>query len=360
MSDLNSYIREIEGLGSVAAKNRAWLESHKDIFSSLNKALVGLNELPSAIPIFSGSGENFTTIHPWHHLFFEAEQDLHQSVLLLLMGFYKDSFRTLRSFLELYVFGLYHFVSNDEADFATWLAGKAYTPRFGELLKTLPKKNSNFKLLNERLEWESKIQAIYENLSGFIHTRGAVHTHTALSNSNTISFSETGIQKGSEFIIKTIQLVSMGFSTNFPMTFQPLPLFEKFAFNQPAGGFLEEDQVERIRAIFNKEVADELSKISFANEDAVSLADGVRSLPNLSEEEIIQSLKQTLDSEEFKNNKEDIIQMLKEGKANKAFAYTRAIQRAMARAINGILFNPFYAHFGMGGSENKNELDHNE
>jgi len=58
----------------------------------------------------------------------------------------------------------------------------------------------------------------------------------------------------------------MGFVTNFPMSMQPLPLFDKFAFHPPVGGFLNEGQVERIKAIFPEGVYKELVEICVSND----------------------------------------------------------------------------------------------
>ncbi|MDP2655698.1 MAG: hypothetical protein Q8P17_04225 [bacterium] len=313
--------------------------------SDLNKTLGGFNELLFAIPIFGGSGDKYTDIHPWHHIFFEAEQDLDSAVLLLLMGFYKDSFRSLRSFLELYIFALFNFVNEDKDNFQSWLNGKIGTPRLSELLKTLSKKNPYIGTLNEKLQWNTEVESLYRELSGFMHTRGAQYTHTSLRNSNLTGFSEVGIKTGTEFLLKAVRLAGMGFAANFPMSFQSLPLFDKFAFNQPAGGFLEEDQVERIKGIFQNDVSQVLLAISLSNDDANSLAEAIRAMPDLSEKEVFESLKKTLESEGFERSKKEILQMIKDGKVNEAFSYAQAIQRAMMRTMTMVLFNPFYESF---------------
>lgn len=150
------------------------------------------------------------------------------------------------------------------------------------------------------------------------------------------------MQKGAELVLRSIRLATMGFTVNFPMALHPLPLFEKFAFSPPAGGFLDESQVESVVAIFPDEVSKILSEICLSDEDASSLAEGVRSMPDQTEEEIFESLKRTLEGDEFKNSKEDIIKMIKDGEYDKATAFVTAMQRAMMRAINGILYNPFY------------------
>lgn len=342
MPHLSTYYKQIEGLSQTAVKSTAWLDEHKETSTDLNRALGGFNNLLFAIPIFGGTGEKYTNIHPWHHLFFEAEQDLDSAILLLLMGFYKDSFRSLRSFLELYIFALYHFTNEDDTDFQSWLREEAHTPKLSELLQKLSQNNIYIRTLNEKLQWDTEVKSLYKELSGFIHTRGSAHTHTSLRNSNLTSFSDIGIKVGTDLLLRALRLAGMGFAVNFPMSFQPLPLFDKFAFNQPAGGFLDEGQAESISGIFPENVSRELLAICLSNDDACLLAEGVKSMPDLSEEEVFESLRKTLESEEFEKSKKEILQMIKDDKINEAFSYVKATQRAMMRAITMVLFNPFY------------------
>ena len=339
---LNNYLKQTKGFESTVEKSKTWLESHGSIKNDIDKALGGLNQLSFAIPIFGGSGDEFKTIQPWHHIFFEADQDLDSAILLMMMGFYKDSFRSLRSFLELNIFALYNFVNEDKENFQKWLNGKDHTPGVGDMLQKLGEKSPGFKMLEEKLDWNKEVKSLYKELSGFMHTQGALHTHTSLRNSNVTSFSETGMQTGTELLLRTIRLTALGFVVNFTMSFQALPLFEKFAFSPPAGGFLDEGQVGSVKSIFPDDVSKKVSVICLANVDANSLADGVMSMPNQTEEEIIESLKRTLESDEFKNSKEEILQMIKDGEYGKAIAFVTATQRAMMRAMTGILFNPFY------------------
>lgn len=339
---LDNYLKQTNGFKSTVEKSKTWLESHDSIRSDIDRSLGGLNQLSFAIPIFGGSGDEFKTIQPWHHVFFEADQDLDSAILLMMVGFYKDSFRSLRSFLELNIFALYNFVNEDKAFFQEWLNGKAHTPSIGDMLQKLTERSVSFRKLNENLDWNKEVKSLYKELSGFMHTQGALHTHTSLRNSNTTSFSENGIQTGTELLLRVIRLAAMGFAVNFPMSFQALPLFDKFAFNPPAGGFLDGDQVESVKSMFPDEVSKKISDICLANENANSLAEGVRSMPDQTEEEILESLKRTLESDEFKNSKKEILQMIKDGEYGKAIAFVTATQRAMMRAMTGVLFNPFY------------------
>lgn len=339
---LENYLKQTKGFESTVEKSGAWLESHSSIKNDLNNALNGLNQLSFAIPIFGGSGDEFKTIQPWHHIFFEADQDLDSAILLLMMGFYKDSFRSLRSFLELNIFALFNFVNENNINFGEWLNGKTNTPGVSDMLQKLIEKSSDFKTLNEKLDWNKEVKSLYKELSGFMHTQGAIHTHTSLRNSNTTSFSETGMQIGTDLLLKTIRLTSMGFVINFPMSFQPLPLFEKFAFSPPVGGFLDEGQVESVKSIFSSEISKKISDICLSNEKANSLAEGIKSMYDQTDEEIFQSLSRALEGDEFKNSKKEILQMINNGEYDKAITFVIVTQRAMTKAINGILFNPFY------------------
>lgn len=339
---LSNYFNQTKTLQSTEERSRSWLMAHEAINSDLDRVLIGFSELQFSIPIFGGVGDNFTTIKPWHHLFFEAEQDLNSAVSLLFLGFYKDCFRSLRSFLELNIFALYNFVNEDEEAFKKWLSGKSYTPKFVNMLKFLDENSCYFKNLNKEFGWVDNIESLYNELSGFIHTRGAEHTHTSLKNTNQIVFSEFGLKTGAELLLKSVRLISMGFVINFPMSFQPLPLFEKFAFNPPVGGFLDEGQVEMIKNIFQKEIIPGLSAICLSNEDSRSLADGVKSMPDLTEMEILNSFNKTIELDELKSSKEMIFRMVNNGKVDEAFVLIIAIRRAMTRGLSGVLFNPFY------------------
>lgn len=344
MFDIDNCFAQINGLNETSNKSKEWIKDNQDDCADLNIILRGFNELLFAIPIFGGSGDKYVNMHPWHHLFFEAEQDLDASFLLLMLGFYKDSFRSMRSFLELYIFGLYNFISEDEESFKSWLHGETGTPNFGHLLDVMLKKSEYFQSLDKQLNWSSKVKTAYKELSGFIHTRGAFYTNTALRNSNLTCFSESGIKTGIKKLAEVIRLVSMGFVVNFPMSFHELPLFEKFAFSPPVGGFLEGDQVERIKLIFPGDVLEKLSKICFSNEDASSLADGVRSMRDLSAEEIYESFKRNLESDFLKNSKKEILSLINSDRTMEAFTIMQAINRASTRALTSVLFNPFHEY----------------
>ncbi len=340
---LESYLSQAKNNSEIATKSGEWLSRHKNIQHEINRVRNGISQLQFVIPIFGAAeGKEFVTVHPWHHLVLEAEQDLNSAFLLLLMGFYKDGFRAMRSFLELTLFALANFVEEDQEYFKGWLAGKRGTPKFADLVKKVSLKNG-FEKLNEKLEWDTNVTDLYNELSGYIHTRGARHTNSSLRNSNTISFSESGMSQGMTLLLSTMKHAAEAFVVVFPMALQSIPLLQKFAFGGPVGGFLDEDQVESVKGIFEETVLDVLVQVSQSDSETVSLAESIRSMPDLSEEEIAESMKRTLESEYFASCKEMVINLLKQDKVGEAIAHTQAIQRAMMHGLTSVLFNPFHA-----------------
>ena len=63
----------------------------------------------------------------------------------------------------------------------------------------------------------------------------------------------------------------------------------------------------------------------------------------MSDKEFFESAMRTIESQESASSKAMILSLLKEEKFGQAIACINAIQRATIRALNGAMFNPFYA-----------------
>ena len=85
-----------------------------------------------------------------------------------------------------------------------------------------------------------------------------------------------------------------------------------------------------------------LQEICDSDEETQERALGILSMPDISEDELVQSFHTTLNSQGFENMKGPILEMVKNGELEKAISYTSATQRAMMRAITSLLYNPFY------------------
>lgn len=340
----DGYINQVEGLSGVSQASRAWLLKNEERSASLDRALRGFDQLLFAIPQFSDVGGAYRDVPPWYHVFTEASQELDSAVMLLLMGFYKDSYRSLRSFVELYVFGMPIYVKDNDDMFQGWLRGKVRTPPFATLPDTMCSNSEAVQNLTSTLCWKADAQALYTMLSGYIHTRGAAHTHAALKQGNIASFNEVGLRTGVDALLKSIRNIGMAFAVCFPMSFFPLPLRRKFGFSPPVGGFLDEGEVRSIRDMFAIDTAEKIESICQSDEQAASLANSILSLPDKSDLEIFESLRDSLDTEPLSGMRDRIMEMLKQDDYETAFATVHAAQRATIRSISFLLFNPFLAY----------------
>lgn len=317
----------------VTRQSIEWIMKHKYIHSKLNETFAGFEELEFIIPSVIDEDHDF--IPPWYYLLHEADQELDSAMILLLAGMYKDTLRTLRSFIELNLFALYCFTKNDKKDFRRWLLGEQETPKKSILIYTILKNNPRIALLDKKLRWNKRLCETYKKLSKFVHTQGISNSFISLRNSNTIIFSEMGIKYGIKYLLDVIQIISEGFVANFPIALQPLPLFQKFGFSGPAGGFLDVWQVEQVSKIFPKRHLIKLQSISDHDEEVTSIVESIRSRPDLSKREILESLERALKC--FPKEKDKVYKMMKNGKITQAFAMVGAIQKAFLRATTPLL-----------------------
>jgi len=307
-----------------------WFSTHNGTGKSLNRCLIGFNELVLAVP--STIDNEYGLIPPWLYLFHEADQELDSTITQLYSGMYKESLRTLRSFIELNLLGIHYFTTEDKADFLKWLFGQKNTPYCKQLLDGLVRDNEQIKKL-DNIGWSKSIYDIYKELSAFVHTSGNDGSFLALRDSNILQFNTKGIEHVMPLLILSIQLVSAARVACFPMSLRPLPLFEKFGFGGPASGFFEDDQVNRVIDIFtsDSQYTALLKKICDEDEHTNNLVDGIRSLPDLSLNEISDSFKKWLDSTEDIKEREKIKQSLKGKDPDTAYAMVKAMQRAFIK-----------------------------
>ncbi|MFA6896862.1 MAG: hypothetical protein WCQ96_01095 [Patescibacteria group bacterium] len=324
----SNFTYNTKALSSCAKESSKWLSTHKDLHNKLNSSLLGFSEEQFVVPLILDNKYGF--LPPWSYCLHEAGQELNSAITLVLSGMYKESFRSLRSFVELNLMSIYYFTNEDIESFLRWISGDERTPTRKFLVDYLLKNNPKIALLESQLLWSQRIGEFYNSLSVYVHTQGSSGSFRSLRNSNTITFSQRGLELGIKSIIEAIQLVSEAFVANFPMALQPLPLFEKFAFSPPAGDFLDEFQVEHVNKIFPARYRKILKNMSDNNDKVKFHIDWVLSMSNLSQEETMQSLEKTLDS--FPEQREEVHALIKEGKTELAFALTTAIQRSFLSA----------------------------
>lgn len=312
-----------------------WIKGHPEEEKRLDVALAGFSQERLAIPAII---KEYGFIAPWNYLFHEADQELDSVTGLLFVGMYKESFRSLRSFIEMMLLGLYYFNNEDLDDFKKWLSGEKNTPTRKFLSGFLIKTNPRIEKLNTATKWGERLGTFYNSLSKFVHTQGVGGSYKSLRNSNMLTFDEKSFRAVISALIESVELISEAFVLQFPMALYPVPFFEKFAFSGPAGGFMEEGDVELIKKLFPSDRYKLLKQIGYDEEVKTQIA-WVDSQPDLTPEEVMMSLEKVLG--DFPKQRNEVYELMREGKPEVAFALLGAVQKAFLAASMAMLNEEF-------------------
>lgn len=218
----------------------------------------------------------------------EAEYELHSSIYFATRGFYKHALNSLRSVLELGLLSVYWDIEDkSHIEIQEWLHSKEDTP-FRKKVKKRLLENTNIKRFDNEGAFFAQLDALYEKLSSFTHTKGARYSSRALIDSNVNTFNETSLKFWVQSLQEVIQLVMILHILKYPVAYQYTPIDDKFGLNGPAGGFWKPQQVERVKAIFDEETNALLQTISDADPDAIARAQWVQRFPDITEDEFEQ------------------------------------------------------------------------
>ncbi|MCJ7458665.1 MAG: hypothetical protein MUP17_06720 [candidate division Zixibacteria bacterium] len=273
-------INDLAKIEAVRNASLEYLENNEGLYEKIATHLWAYHEIGVLVP---QTPENFMSGHffPYSESYYELEN----SYALCLEGFYTYAFVALRSVLELGVLGIY-FAVNDQAhmEVQPWLDSEERTPRFGAALDRL-KSLENFALFNRRFDLVKRILEIYDNLSGFVHTRGFSYSSTAHTRSNFNQFSVDTLNRYSNTMFSVVSNSIISMLLKYPIGMQPLPVVEKFGLNIPMGGFLEGDQVDIVTSVIKPEEKVFLKNLSDGDPDVRQIVEYFESLSDLSEED---------------------------------------------------------------------------
>jgi hypothetical protein len=249
------------------------IESHVLVFHSV------MDLIPATVDNF-WSGNLFP--------YTEAEYELNSSIYFATHGFYKHALNSLRSVLELGLLSVYWDIEHQShIEIQEWLKSKEDTP-FRRQVKRRLLENKNIKSFDDEGGFFNQLDDIYNKLSSFTHTKGARYSSKALSISNYNTFNEKSLKYWVQSLQKVIRLVMILHILKYPVAYQYTPIDEKFGLNGPVGGFLNPQQVQRVKEIFDEKTNTLLQKISDADPEAIELAQWVQSFPDITEEEFEQ------------------------------------------------------------------------
>ncbi|MBI4216295.1 MAG: hypothetical protein HY687_02725 [Chloroflexi bacterium] len=272
---------------AVRKASQEYLEGQQDLQTRIASHLWAYNEIGELVP------QTLVNVMSGHYFpYSESYYELENSYQLCLEGFYTYAFAALRSVLELGILGVYFAVNDKEhEDVLPWITSKERTPRFKKILHKLNTLDKVRKF-DERFGLAKRIAKTYDNLSGYVHTRGYRYSSTAQARSNSNQFSEPALKRYCEAMFPVVRDVIITMLLKYPIGMQPLPLSKKFGLNGPAGGFLEDDQVKNVTYVLESKEKAFLKTLSDEDPNVRQTVEYFESLPDLPDEQWQQQIQE--------------------------------------------------------------------
>jgi hypothetical protein len=258
-----------------------YLKNHESLVDEIAAYLWAYNEAGTLVP---QTVENFWSGHFFP--FAESYYELENSFELCRQGFYRHSLFALRCALELSVIGLY-FDKEDQAHIRIqeWLHSKDPTPFFRNALRDLFS-SGYFKQFDEILPIRENLEEFYSVLSNYVHVRGYRYSTTGQSWSNFNRFNERALIRYAQLMKKTVRSNIIMMLLKYPIGMQQLPIWDKFGFNSPIGGILDESSQEAVLNVLDDSTRALLQDISNSDPDTKAIVESILAMPDLTDGEL--------------------------------------------------------------------------
>jgi hypothetical protein len=281
-------------LGVLQESNR-YLVENRELTDSVVECLWGWRSLLSLLP---QTIEKFLSGHVFPLV--EAQYEVESSAELCKLGFYKHAIASLRNVLELGLLSVYWDIDDQShIDIREWLGSHKPTPFMRPVLTRL-RRDGKITRFDERHKIFEETMALYGKLCDYAHTKGTRFSSRRLSKANFNTFHEPSVKMWRDFFFAVTKLVVAFHLLKYPVALQYTPIEQKFGIAGPIGGFLELREAERLKSLFEKNIADTLQEISDNDPGARSLAEWVNAQPDITEEQL---------NEQFERQDRQMIEM---------------------------------------------------
>jgi len=266
----------------VYKQSEQYLKTNHELHDDIAKYLWAYNEIRTLVP---QTTQNFWSGHffPFSESYYEIENSLELS----MQGFYRHSLFALRCGLELSMLGIFFDADNKaHIDVKKWIRSENPTPHFNNTIILRIFKLDNFFRFNNESPLQQEIKDIYSKLNDYVHTRGYAYSTTGQSKSNFNQFNEQSFCQYVEIMKNVIKNIVIMMLLKYPIGMQKLPLWEKFGFNSPVGGFLDESSQEAVFNIFDEKIKKTLQNISNNDSNVKEISQHILEMPDISEEQL--------------------------------------------------------------------------
>ena len=274
-------INNHEKIEIVYKKTEEYLNSNEKILEDVSSRLWAYHAAGDLIPQTArnvGSGHYF----PYSESYYELEN----SFEFCRQGFYRYSFFALRCVMELAIMGLYFDKDNQaHIDVQKWLHSKESTPYFRRTLCRLFELE-HYRQFDQKFMLQQEIRDIYSSLSDAVHVRGYRYSTSGQTRANFNRFNDRALRQYVKLMATIVKDLVVTMLLKYPIGMQRLPLWEKFGFNEPVGGFLDETYRPAVLAILDGNSKETLQNISDNDPEVQEILRDIHAMPDLTEEEL--------------------------------------------------------------------------
>ncbi|WP_167631640.1 hypothetical protein [Mariprofundus ferrooxydans] len=230
--------------------------------------------------------ENFWSGHFFPYM--ESWDELQVSFNLMMFGFYKQSFMSLRSALEVGMLSVYYNINDDGHNAVqNWYRSKdtweANTPRSDKIWKIL-RSNENIASFDKEFDLKKQFDEL-GFLHNYVHTKGYKYSnYIGLISSNWQTFEEKGMIRWVNVYERVILLLLTLHLLKYPIGMIEFDWSSKVGIDNPFP-VLNTFQVERIKKILPERHIAALEVIAKNDPETQALFTHISDLPDMTEDE---------------------------------------------------------------------------
>lgn len=231
--------------------------------------------------------ENFSSGHYFPYI--ESWEELQISFNLMVFGFYKQAFVSLRSSLELGLLSVYYNINDDgHKTVKDWLMSKdswdSNTPK-ADRIQNILYSNANIKTFDQKLNLRERFNKL-GLLHNYVHTKGYRYSnHLGILKSNFQTFQEKTLLEWLYVYREITTLVVTLHLLKYPIGAIKFDWSKKTGIDNPFP-VLEKSQIEQIGKLLSKEYMMAIEKIADEDENTQHFYNYIKGLPDITKKEV--------------------------------------------------------------------------
>lgn len=219
---------------------------------------------------------------PWT----ESWDELQISYNLVEIGFYKQSFYSLRSSFETGLLTVYWNLNDDgHLVIQEWLRSEVKTPRFNEVWEKL-NSHKNFSKFQEFFDIKTKLLNL-GYLHNYVHSKGLQHSYMmGKPKSNFQTFEADCFDEWLKSFEKIVKVLVILHLIKYPIGTIKFDYRKKFGIDVPSFGGLDISHVELIEKIIGSDIFAALEEVAKQDERVNEIMEWINSLDDMTDEEL--------------------------------------------------------------------------